>query len=111
MPDDDTGPERILVRYDGPSSMVNQLVDMLAQQGLTVDRRASLPEMERRDWTPTPEELHVSIVVAKTAAKGAIGGVAGLGAKNVAQRVIDRFNERNKPWNAKAKVEDDEGDI
>jgi hypothetical protein len=110
MPTSDTEPERVRLRYDGPSSMAGQLVDMLDQQGLTVDRSRS-GDTKRRSWTPTPEELHVSIVVAKTAVKGAIGGMAGLGAKNVAQRVIDRFNERNKPWNAKAEIEDGEGDI
>jgi hypothetical protein len=90
--------------------MVSQLVDMLAQQGVSVDRRASqFPEIERRGWTPTPEELHVSIVVVKTAAKGAIGTLAGMGTKRITQRVIDRFNERNRPWNAKAEIED--GDI
>jgi len=112
MPNDDTAPERVHLRYDGAPTAVSQLVDMLAQQGLTVDRGLSeVPDMERRGWTPTPEEVHISIVVAKTAVKGAIGGVAGLGARKVAERVIDRFNDRNKEWNAKAEIEDPEGDI
>ncbi len=112
MPPDKDTRERVRIRYDGRSSAVAQLVEMLRDQGFVVDREQSdTAEMERRAWSPTPEELHISIVVAKTAMKGAIGGVASLTAKNVAQRIVKRFNERNESFNAKAEIEDFEGDI
>jgi hypothetical protein len=100
----ETQPELARITYEGPSTAVTQLVRMLRNGGFAVDRRNQTAQMERRG--AQPEYVQLAILVGK----GGLVGTGSFGAQATLKAIVKRFNDRNKPWNAKAEVEDS-GDI